>query len=114
HDQFSVAPVRHGSLSDHRYQQEQLVPRVAHTRRRLAQQPSPFHGVSAPRLLLVGNRYYLLPPKALGRLRTGLGSAPSPRSSSPFRRSRTRRTRRLVTWHSPSTSKGAVWGVHSV
>ena len=47
HDQFALASVRHRPLRDDRYQQEQLVPRAAHARRRLAQQPSPLTWPSA-------------------------------------------------------------------
>src|SRR5437016_13035052 len=76
--QLALAPLWFAPLPDHRHQPQQLAPRPAHPRRRLAQQPSSLYGFGAPGLLLVGNRYHLLHPEDSLLVRHRLGSAQSP------------------------------------
>src|SRR6266481_4022320 len=81
HDQFALAPFWFAPLRNQRHQQEQLAARVAHARRRLAQQPSSLYGLGAPGLLLVGDRHHLLHPESPLLVRNRLGPAQSSHSS---------------------------------
>ncbi len=67
----------HAAVCHRRHQPQQLVDRPRHLGRRLAQQPSPLHGLDPPRVLLVGDRPVLLRAEVAELVWPDLGLAAS-------------------------------------